>query len=59
MLAFFHLFFAPWKRFKRAVDAGDFPAAATQLGQIRHIVLFNLVLGLIVVVIGASGPYWG
>jgi uncharacterized membrane protein len=59
MLAFGHLYFAPWKRFRRAVDAGDFAAAARQLGQIRAIVTLNLVLGLIVVVIGATGRYWG
>ncbi len=59
MMAFAHLYFAPWKRFRRAVDAGDFPAAAAQLNQIRRIVGFNLVLGLIVVVIGATGRYWG
>lgn len=58
MLAFFHLYFAPWPRFRRAVDAGDFAAAAKQLDQIRRIVTFNLVLGLIVVVIGATGRYW-
>jgi uncharacterized membrane protein len=59
MLAFAHLYFAPWKRFRRAVDAGDLAAAAPQLDQIRRIVGFNLVLGLIVVVIGATGRYWG
>ncbi len=59
MLAFAHLFFAPWKRFRRAVDASDFPAAAAQLNQIRRIVEFNLALGLIVVVVGATGRYWG
>jgi uncharacterized membrane protein len=59
VLAFAHLFFAPWKRFRRAVDGGDFPAAATQLNQIRRIVEFNLVLGLIVVVVGSTGRYWG
>jgi uncharacterized membrane protein len=59
VLAFGHLFFAPWKRFRRAVDAGDFPAAAAQLNQIRRIVEFNLALGLIVVVVGATGRYWG
>lgn len=58
MLAFFHLYFAPWKRFRTAVDAGDFAAAAPQLAQIRHIVLFNLILGLIAVVIGGTGRYW-
>lgn len=59
MLAFFHLFFAPWRRFRTAVDAGDYQTAAPQLNQIRHIVLFNLVLGLVVVVIGGTGRYWG
>ena len=59
VLAFAHLFFAPWKRFRRAVDAGDFATAAAQLNQIRRIVEFNLVLGLIVVVVGATGRYWG
>jgi len=59
MLAYAHLFFAPWKRFRHAVDGGDFPTAATQLNQIRRIVEFNLALGLIVVVVGATGRYWG
>jgi uncharacterized membrane protein len=59
ILAFAHLYFAPWKRFRNAVDGGDFPTAATQLNQIRRIVEFNLALGLIVVVVGATGRYWG
>ena len=59
ILAFAHLYFAPWQRFRRAVDGADFPAAAVQLNQIRRIVEFNLVLGLIVVVVGATGRYWG
>ncbi len=59
MLAFAHLYFVPWQRFRRAVDAGDFPAAVPHLNQIRRIVEFNLALGLIVVVVGATGRYWG
>jgi uncharacterized membrane protein len=59
MLAFAHLYFAPWRRFRAAVDGGDLAAAAKQLTQIRHIVALNLVLGLIVVVVGATGRYWG
>lgn len=58
MLIFAHLYFAPWPRFCRALDAGDFAAAQRQLDQIRRIVGLNLVLGLIVVVVGATGPYW-
>ncbi|MDE2227957.1 MAG: CopD family protein [Alphaproteobacteria bacterium] len=58
MLAFGHLYFAPWRRFQRALDGGDLPAAAAQLTQVRAIVTFNLVLGLVVVAIGATGRYW-
>jgi uncharacterized membrane protein len=56
---FLHLYFAPWRRLQRALDAGDVAAAAGQLGQIRTIVAINLSLGLITSVIGASGRYWG
>ncbi|MGB8182951.1 MAG: CopD family protein [Stellaceae bacterium] len=58
MMAFAHLYFAPWRRFQRALGASDFPAAAAQLNQIRMIVTANLFLGLVVVAIGATGPYW-
>ena len=59
MALFLHLYFAPWRRLRRALDAGDTGAAAAQLGQIRTIVAINLSLGLITAVIGASGRYWG
>jgi uncharacterized membrane protein len=58
MLLYFHLFFAPWKRFKRAIAAGELPVAARNLDQIRMIVTINLVLGLVTVVVGATGRYW-
>lgn len=58
MLVFGHLYFVPWRRFQRALDGGDLPAAAAQLTRIRYIVTFNLVLGLVVAAIGATGPYW-
>src|SRR5712691_10352627 len=45
MLLFFHLYFAPWRRFQAAVRRQDFPAAAGQLNQIRVIVTINLILG--------------
>jgi uncharacterized membrane protein len=59
MLIFFHLFFAPWRRFRAAVAAQDIAEAGNQLAQIRMLVTVNLVLGLIVVAIGCSGRYWG
>jgi len=59
MLLFFHLYFAPWRRFRAAVGRQDWAEGGRQLGQIRSIVTLNLILGLIVVGIGASGRYWG
>jgi len=59
MLLFFHLYFAPWRRFRGAVAREDWTEGAGQLNQIRTIVTINLVLGLIVVAIGSSGRYWG
>jgi uncharacterized membrane protein len=53
------LFHRPWLGFKRAVDASDWPTAGKHLNRIRQIIAVNLPLGLIVVIIGASGRYWG
>jgi len=58
MLLFLHLFFAPWRRFSRAVEKKAFPEAAKQLAQMRRIVAINLALGLLTVAVGASGRFW-
>ena len=55
---FAHLFFAPWKRFRRAAAGSEHENAATALGSIRRLVAVNLVLGLIVVVVATGGRYW-
>ena len=57
-LLFFHLYFVPWKRYQRAMAAGDNGQAARWLGQIRTIIAVNLGLGLLTVAIGASGRFW-
>ena len=59
ILLFFHLYFAPWRRFRLAVAREDWADGGRQLGQIRTIVTINLALGLIVVAIGSSGLFWG
>jgi len=59
MLIYAHLYFAPWQRFRRAVAAGEWPVAAKNIDQIRQLVTINLVLGLITVVVGAAGRYYG
>jgi uncharacterized membrane protein len=58
-LIYAHLYFAPWQRFRRAVTASEWPVAARNIDQIRLLVTVNLVLGLITVVIGAAGRYYG
>jgi len=55
---FLWLFHGPWLALKRAVEAEDWPKAGANLNRIRQIISINLPLGLIVVVIGASGRYW-
>ena len=57
-LLFFHLFFVPWKRYQRALAAGDEAGAGRWLGQIRLIIAVNLGLGLLTIAIGASGRFW-
>jgi len=59
MLLFFHLYFAPWRRFQAALARQDRAEAARQLNQIRWIVTANLLLGLFTVAVGSSGRYWG
>ena len=58
MLLFMHLFFGPWRRFSDAVEKKHFPDAAQHLAQIRRIVAANLVLGLLTIIVGASGRFW-
>jgi uncharacterized membrane protein len=58
ILLYLWLFHGPWLKFKRAVDAGDWPVAGANLNRIRQIIMVNLPLGLLVVIIGASGRYW-
>ena len=58
VLAYLHLFFAPWKRFRAALDQGALPEAGKALNQIRIIVAINLALGIIIVIVGGTGRYW-
>ena len=55
---FLHLWFAPYKRFRAALETNDFPAAGAQLNQIRILVTTNLYIGLANAVIGSTGKYW-
>jgi uncharacterized membrane protein len=59
MLMFAHVFFAPFKRLKRAVGAQDWKAGGAALGQIRKMIGINLVLGLVTVAVGSVGRLAG
>jgi uncharacterized membrane protein len=46
MMIFMHVFFAPYKKLRRAVDAEDWPAGGKQLGLIRTMVGINTLIGI-------------
>lgn len=57
MFIFLHVYFAPYQRLRKAVLAGNFPAAGEQLASIRKLIGFNLILGLVLIVVASSGRY--
>ena len=51
MFIFLHIFFAPYKKLKRAVAAEDWPAAGAKLAQIRTLIGINMMLGVLTIAI--------
>lgn len=49
MLIFAHVFFAPYKKLKRAVGEQDWKTGAGALGQIRMLIGINLGIGLLTI----------
>ena len=58
MLIFLHVYFAPFRRLQRAVDAEDWPAGGKQLAQIRMMIGINLLLGLFTIAVASGGRYF-
>lgn len=58
MAIFMHVYFAPYKRLTRAVEAQDWPAGGQQLAQIRKMVGINTAIGLITIAIASGGRYF-
>ncbi len=54
MLIFAHVYFAPYRRLRRAVAAQDWAEGGGRLAQIRRLVGINLMLGLLVVTVAAG-----
>lgn len=57
MLLAAHVYFAPLRRLRAAVDAGHWADAGKALGQVRVFIGVNLALGLLVVAVGSGGRY--
>lgn len=57
ILIFLHVFFAPYRRLKQAVAAGDFTTAGKHLALIRKLIGLNLTLGIALIVVASSGRY--
>lgn len=55
MLIFAHVFFAPYRRLKRAVSGQDWKSGAAALGQIRRLIGINLSIGLITIAVAMLG----
>jgi uncharacterized membrane protein len=51
MLIFGHVFFAPYKKLKRAVAGQDWKAGGAALGQIRKLIGINLSIGLLTIAV--------
>lgn len=55
---YLYMFFVPYRAFRQAVEAADWPTGGAQLAVIRRIVATNLVLGLVTILLGATGKFW-
>lgn len=55
MLIFAHVFFAPYKKLKRAVAEQTWPAGGAALGQIRLLIGINLSIGLLTIAVAILG----
>ncbi len=55
ILLYLHVFFAPYRRLRTGVEAGDFVKAGQALRQIRQLIGVNMVLGLITVFVALAG----
>jgi uncharacterized membrane protein len=55
---YLHIYFGPYARLKTALNAEDFPAAGAQQAKIRKFVGINLMLGIVTILLGATGRFW-
>ena len=54
---FVYLYYLPYPLFKSTTSKEDWPAASVALNRIRHIILINLVLGIVLLAGVGAGRY--
>jgi uncharacterized membrane protein len=59
MAIFMHVFFAPYRRLKRAVAQQHWPSAGAALNQIRRLVGINVILGFVTIALATLGRMLG
>lgn len=59
VLLYAWMYFVPYQAFRRAMAAGDLPAAGAAHALIRRVISINLPLGVITSAVGATGGVWG
>ena len=57
MLIFFHVYFAPYQKLRKAVAAQSWSDGGKALAQIRVLVGINTLIGVLTILIGAGGKY--
>jgi len=55
---YLHIYFGPYARLKTALNAEDFSTAGAQQAKIRKFVGINLMLGIVTILLGATGRFW-
>ncbi|HKJ72065.1 MAG TPA: CopD family protein [Gammaproteobacteria bacterium] len=55
ILLYLHVYFAPFRKLRDAVNTGDWQEGARQLGRIRRTVAINMTIGVVVIAIAAAG----
>ena len=54
---FFFVYFVPYQRMGRALEAENLPAAAAAMATIRRVIAVNLVLGILTLLVAKAAPY--
>ena len=57
MLLFVYVVFLPYRQLRHGVEVNAEPEARKAMNQIRIVILINLILGLIVIFVAASGAF--